>query len=137
LAVRMYRSKPGVLFLSCVMSVAVHCSFAVGCYLIACGLPGNHLSLADHFVVMPLSAATQVIPLPLGPFEAVLDCLYSHVPVAGEPIMKGQGLLVALVYRLITLLIAALGAFYYLGNRGEVAQVMHEAEREEAGKLAT
>lgn len=137
LAVRMYRSKPGVLFLSCVMSVGVHCSFAVGCYLIACGLPGNHLSLADHFVVMPLSAATQVIPLPLGPFEAVLDCLYSHVPVEGLPIAPNQGLVVALAYRLITLLIAALGLPYYLRNRAEVAQVMHEAEREEAGKLAT
>lgn len=137
LAVRMYRNKPGVLFFSCVLSVGVHCSFAVGCYLIACGLPGNHLSLADHFVVMPLSAATQVIPLPLGPFEAVLDCLYSHVPVAGTPILKGQGLVVALVYRLITLLIAGMGIFYYLGNRGEVAQVMHEAEHEESLELAT
>jgi glycosyltransferase 2 family protein len=127
-AVRMYRSKPGVLFFSSVMSVGVHCSFAVGCYLIACGLPGNHLSLAEHFVVMPLSAATQVIPLPFGPFEAVLDRLYSHIPVVGPPIVKGQGLVVALVYRLITLLIAALGTFYYLGNRREMAEVIHEAE---------
>lgn len=131
LAVRMYRSKPGVLLFACVLSVGVHCSFAAGCYLIACGLPGNHLSLSEHFVVMPLSAATQVIPLPFGPFEAVLDCLYSHVPVAGPAIAKGQGLLVALVYRLITLLIAALGAVYYLRNRGEVAEVMHESAGEE------
>lgn len=127
-AVRMYRSKPGVLFFASVLSVGVHCSFAIGCYLIACGLPGNHLSFAEHFVVMPLSAATQVIPLPLGPFEAVLDCLYSHVPVEGLPIVKGQGLVVALVYRLITLLIAALGAICYLRNRGEVAEVLHESE---------
>ena len=34
----------------------------------------------------------------------------------------------ALVYRLITLLIAALGVFYYLGNRREMAEVIHEAE---------
>jgi glycosyltransferase 2 family protein len=127
-AVRMYRTQPGVLILSSVISVGVHCLFAAGCYLIACGLPGNHLSLANHFVVMPLSAATQVIPLPLGPFEAVLDCLYTHVPVAGPSIGVGQGLVVALVYRLITLLIAALGVFYYFGNRREMAEVMHEAE---------
>ena len=77
---------------------------------------------------MPLSAATQEIPLPLGPFEAVLDCLYTHVPVAGPPIAVGQGLIVALAYRLITLLIAALGVVYYLGNRREMAEVIHEAE---------
>ena len=29
------------------MTVGVHSLFAVGCYLIACGLPGNHLSLAS------------------------------------------------------------------------------------------
>jgi glycosyltransferase 2 family protein len=131
-AVRMYNHKPGVLAITCTMSVAVHCLFAVGVYLIACGLPGNHLTLANHFVVMPVSAATQVIPLPIGPFEAVLDYLYTHVPIAGPVIVAGQGLVVALVYRLITLLIAASGVVYYFGNRREMAEVIHEAEQEEA-----
>ena len=36
----------------------------------------------------------------------------------------------ALAYRLITVLIAALGVFYYFGNRREMAEVMHEAEQE-------
>ena len=72
----------------------------------------------------------QMIPVPLVPFQLVLDFLYTHVPVAGPPIIVGQGLVVALVYRLITLLIAALGAFDYLGNRREMAEVIHEAEKE-------
>jgi uncharacterized protein (TIRG00374 family) len=126
-AVRMYRSKPGVLVLSSVMTVGVHCSFAVGCWLIACGLPGHHLSLAQHFVVMPLSAAMQVIPFPIGPTEFALEFLYRYTPPG---IAEGQGLVVALVYRIITLLIAALGIFYYFGNRREMAEVMHEAEEE-------
>ncbi len=46
-AVRMYRHLPVVMIVSSVMSVGVHCSFAIGYYLIACGLPGNHLSLAS------------------------------------------------------------------------------------------
>ncbi len=129
-AVRMYNRKPLALIVSSLMSVGVHGFFAVGCYLIARGLPGNYLSLADHFVVMPLSCATGVLPLPFGPFEFVLEFLYTHVPVAGAPIAVGQGLVVALVYRLITLLIAALGGFYYLGNRREMAEVIHEAEGE-------
>ncbi len=135
-AVRLYRHKPLVLFLSSLMSIGVHCTFSVGLYLIACGLPGNHLTLADHFVVIPVSNVAGVLPLPAGPFEAVLDSLYSIVPVAGPPIAAGQGLVVALIYRLITLLIAALGIPYYLGNRREMAEVMHEAEDAEDGEDA-
>jgi glycosyltransferase 2 family protein len=127
-AVRMYNRKPMVLALSCLMTVGVHLSFAFGCYLIARGLPGNYLSLADHLVVMPLSAATGVIPLALGPLEFVLDFFYANVPVTGPHIAAGQGLAVALVYRLITLLIAGLGVFYYFGNRREMAEVIHESE---------
>ena len=127
-AVRMYNRKPRALAIASLLTVGVHSSFAIGCYLIACGLPGNHLSLADHFVVMPLSSAMGVLPLPMGPFEFVLDFLYTNVPVAGPPIAAGQGLVVALVYRFITLLIAAMGIFYYLGNRREMVEVIHEAE---------
>ena len=129
-AVRMYNRKPLVLLNSSIMSIGVHTGFAIGCYLIACGLPGNHLSLANHFVAIPLSCATGVIPLPVGPFEIVLEFLYTHVPVSGPPIAVGQGLVVALVYRLITVLIATLGVFYYLTNRREMAEVIHEAEQE-------
>jgi glycosyltransferase 2 family protein len=130
-AVRMYNRKPGVLFFSAVLTVGVHVVFAIGCYLIACGLPGNHLSLADHLVVVPLSNATSVIPLAIGPLEAALEYFYSVVPTAsGVAIANGQGLLVALVYRLITGLIASMGIFYYFGHGREMAEVMHEAEEE-------
>jgi glycosyltransferase 2 family protein len=130
-AVRMYNKKPLVLTVSAIMTVGVHGSFAIGCYFIACGLPGNHLSLSQHFVVMPLSAAMQVIPFPIGPTEAALDYLYQVVPASGPAIIVGQGLVVALVYRIITVLIAAMGIRYYFGNRREMAEVMHEAEAEE------
>ncbi len=129
-AVRMYNRKPGTLALSCLMTVGVHCLFALGCFCIACGLPGNHLSVADHFVVVPLSSATGILPLPMGPFEAVLDYFYVNVSAPPLNVVAGQGLLVALVYRLITLLIASCGVYYYLGNRRELREVMHEAETE-------
>jgi glycosyltransferase 2 family protein len=131
-AVRMYNKKPMVLLVSSIMTIGVHGSFAIGCYFIACGLPGNHLSLTQHFVVMPLSAAMQVIPLPIGPTESALDYLYQIVPAAGPAIIVGQGLVVALAYRIITVLIAAMGIRYYFTNRGEMKDVMHEAEAEEA-----
>ena len=130
-AVRMYRRKPRVLFLSSLMSIGVHSLFATSIYLIARGLMVKEISLGSHFVIMPLSAATGVLPLPLGPFEFVLEFLYTHVPVAaGAIVPKGQGLVVALCYRLITVMIAALGMYYYLGNRKEVTEAMHESEME-------
>jgi len=128
-AVRTYRGKPGVLAGSALMSVFVHGLFATGLFFIALGLPGDDLSLPTHWVVGPLAAATGVIPLPLGPFEFVLEYLYTHVP-APVVIAAGQGLVVALAYRLITLLIAAVGVCYYLGSRQELAEVIHEVELE-------
>jgi glycosyltransferase 2 family protein len=129
-AVRMYRRRPGMLLLTSLMSVCVHCSFAICCYLIACGLPGNVLPLGKHFVIMPLSGAMGVLPLPMGPFEFVLDKLYV-LAAEGVVIAKGQGLLVALTYRLMSLIIAVGGVFYYFGNRRELAEVIHEAEEAE------
>ncbi len=127
-AVMLYRRKPMVLFISSLMSVCVHCLFSISIYFIARGLPGDVLSLGAHFVIWPLSSAVGVLPLPFGPTEFVLEFLYTHVPQAGIAIPKGQGLVVALCYRLITVLIASLGVFCYLGNRREVAKAIHEEE---------
>lgn len=135
-AVRLYNTKLPVLTLSSLASVGVHCLIAFSCYLIACGLafgPSNpHLSAASHFVMVPMSNVTGVIPLPLGPFEFVLDSLYKYVSVnEGVKIAAGQGLVVALAYRLTTVLVLFFGIPYYFGNRREMAEVMHEAEEEE------
>lgn len=128
-AVRMYRDKPKVLIVSSMMSVGVHCLFAASIYLIARGLMVDQISLGSHLVIVPLSNATGVLPLLAGPFEFVLEFLYTHVPLpAGAAVAVGQGLVIALCYRLITVLIAAAGAPYYFGNRAEVRDAMHDNE---------
>ncbi len=38
--------------------------------------------------------------------------------------------MVALCYRLITVLVAALGIGYYIGNRREVSEAIHENEQD-------
>ena len=129
-AVRMYRTKPGVLVLSSVMTVGVHCS--VRRRLLPHRLPGCRAIISRWPSISwscRLSAAMQVIPLPIGPTEVMLELLYRYTPV-GPAIAEGQGLVVALVYRLISMLIAVLGVLYYFGNRREMAEVMHEAEEE-------
>lgn len=127
-AIHIYRGKPVVMLNSSIMTVGVHCSFAIGVYFIACGLPGDVHTLANHFVMVPLASATQVIPLSVGPFEGALALLYAKVPDANLHIAAGQGLVVALAYRVIMLLIAALGLPYYFGNRKDVQEAMHDAE---------
>jgi glycosyltransferase 2 family protein len=127
-AMRMYRRKPMVLFVAAVLSIGVHGLFAMGVYCIARGLPGNFHSLGAHFVIMPLSSATGVLPWAIGPFEIVLDSLYANVPLAGPPIAPHQGFVVALGYRVITVLIAMVGAVYCFISRKEVAEAMHEVE---------
>ncbi len=126
-ATAMYRRKPLVLAAGAIMSVGVHSLFTVGIFFIAVGLFGNllpqPLTLKSHFVIAPLSAATGVIPFSIGPFEAVLSYLYQWV--GGTQNALAQGLVVALGYRIITVLIAVVGLAYYFGARREVAEAMH------------
>ncbi len=127
-AFRLYRRQPGVLLAAAAMSVVVHSLFTLGVYLIAHGLSEDAHTLGAHFAAVPLSSAAGVIPLPLGPFEAVLDFLYAAIP-GRVRIPAGQGLVVALAYRIVTVLVAAVGIGYYLGARREVSEVLQEAQQ--------
>ena len=62
--------------------------------------------LTDHLVAIPTSAATQVIPVPIGPLEGTLDNVYARVNIAVPATVPGQGFVVALAYRLVTVVIA-------------------------------
>jgi uncharacterized membrane protein YbhN (UPF0104 family) len=106
-----------MLIATTLMSAGVHVSYAVGIYLTACGLYDRVAPLGTQLVLVPLAASAGVLPLPLGPFEAVLEYLYSH---SGMPLH--QGLIVALAYRIASLLIAAIGMVYYLSSRAEIRE---------------
>lgn len=131
-AIRIYRSRWGVLLVSALLSVGVHTLSTISVYLVARGLPGNCPSLADHFVMIPLAFVTGVLPLPgngLGAFEAVVKTLYELVP-ADVQVAEGYGFVVSLCYRAVTVVIALIGVCYYLASRKEIATVLAEAERE-------
>lgn len=131
-AVRLYRRRLPMLFLAGLLSVLVHALCTMGIFLVAKGLPGTAPSLADHFVMVPLAMVTGVLPLPvngLGAFETVMAFLYQRIP-SGLAVTGGQGLVVALGYRAITIVIALVGVVYYLGSRRDVASVLEQAEIE-------
>ncbi len=48
----------------------------------------------------------------------------------GRMLTANEGLMVALGYRVITVLIAAVGICYYLGSREQLAEALHEADLE-------
>jgi uncharacterized membrane protein YbhN (UPF0104 family) len=132
-AVAMYRRKPNILLATVGLSLLTHFCSTFGFYMISRGLPDASATLVDHFVIVPLGMLAGVVPLPLnalGAVEVALEKLYLFVPaaVAGG---KSQGLLVAIVYRLITIGVALVGAYYYLGYRREVADVLKTAEAEQ------
>jgi uncharacterized membrane protein YbhN (UPF0104 family) len=131
-AVRMYRRQPLFLLFILAMSLFIHCSYAVGIYLIAKALPGEDPSFASNFVVTPIAMVAGAAPLPggFGAMEGALAFMYHALSPAG--VMVIQGLVIALAYRVITLLIALIGALYYVADRGEVRELVAEAQHEPA-----
>ena len=131
-AKRMYYSRWSVLVVATVMSFGVHTLNSIAIWLIARGLLSQAPSLAAHFVVVPLAMATGALPLApngLGTFEFTVEFLYRNLP-GGIAVGLSDGFLVALGYRLITVLIALVGVFIHVTSRREVTEVMHEAEAE-------
>jgi hypothetical protein len=126
-ALRIYRRRVGVLFLTCLMSLGTHALLVLAIYFVASGLFAQHPSLATHCVIVPISMTANA--LPIGVFEAVLDLLYRAVSAGAVP--KSQGFVVALGFRLITILIGVVGVIYYLSARRQVADLVKEAEVEE------
>ncbi len=129
-AIRMYRSRQKVLWLALFISIIVHCSMATTYYLIATGLPGQAPSYASHFIIAPLSTLVAILPVMmngLGVQETATKAIYASIP-SDVAVTPGLGLLVSLTYRVMTLLVAGIGAIYYLSRRREVAIVMHDVE---------
>jgi glycosyltransferase 2 family protein len=126
---RMYYQHFWVMPLAVILSVGVHSFYSIAIWLIAIGLLSDAPSLGSHFVIVPTAMATGAIPLApngLGTFELVVKTLYQYLP-GGTEAAASAGLLVALGYRLVTVLIAAVGAAIYFASRREMSKVLHEA----------
>ena len=115
------------------VALGIHLSLPASLYLLAAAIFDHPPSLAEHFIIVPLSLVAGALPLTpggLGEFEVAMDVLYNLVPVEG----KDYGIIVALAYRLATILIAAMGVVYYWSSRREVTEILEEAEREQKGQ---
>ncbi|MDR2705578.1 MAG: flippase-like domain-containing protein [Planctomycetaceae bacterium] len=119
----LYRNRKICLLKAFAITFLVHIPFGISLYLIAQGLFGSVPNLIDHIMLYNVVNLTAMIPLAAGPFEFVLEQVYPLFSVDGVKMGIGIGLVVALGYRLISILVAGLGIIYYLSSRDEIKEV--------------
>jgi len=129
LALRVYRLRWRTVCGATLMSMVSHGLFALAIFLIAKALFTRVPTLGEHLLIVPLGATAGMLPFPggLGAFEFAMQKLYEIIP-AGD--IEATGVLVALVYRLMTILVATVGAWLYWAGRSEVRGLLQEAQRE-------
>lgn len=132
-AALVYRQQRDVLWMCILLTIGIHCLVVLMFYFCSRALPDEAPSLVGQFAVVPIGMLSGAIPLPgggLGAFEAVMEMLYATIsPVTPAPV--GQGLLIALTYRVLTICVSLIGVGYYLRGRREVDEAYHQAELEE------
>jgi glycosyltransferase 2 family protein len=111
------------------LGISVHTLLTFALYLAAVAILPDAPSLGSHFIIVPLSMVAGALPFTpagLGTFEVAMDQLYLLVPVPP----CSDGILVAMAYRLMTIVIAMVGVGYYWTSRREVRQLLDEAEHQ-------
>ena len=128
--VNIYRSRPGTIVVSFMLSIGVNLCFVIGIFAIAAGITQTYPSVAEHFMVAPLSMVANAVPLPggVGGMEFALPLLYRGVAEVAVP--ESHGVVVAFAFRFVLLSIAAIGAFAWFLNRNQLKTMMDEKEDE-------
>jgi uncharacterized protein (TIRG00374 family) len=131
-AIHLYRTQRWVMAYSLFISLFVQLLVSLSVWLVAKGLPGKSLTLGENILAVPLAGLVGALPITpsgLGAFEGVLEFLYQKIGAPGT-IDPGQGFVVALAFRVITMIVALPGIYYIVRGRRTVAAMMHEAEEE-------
>lgn len=132
-AALVYRQNRDVLWWSILLTVGIHCLMVLMFYCVANAMSKQAPTLVSHLGVIPIGMLCGAIPLPgggLGAFEAIMEFLYATIsPVSPAPV--GQGLLIALTYRVLTITVSLIGVGFYLRRRRDVDEAVHQAELEE------
>jgi uncharacterized protein (TIRG00374 family) len=136
--VSVYRDEKRRVLQACSISLISNTLFILSFYFVAQGLPVQAPTLVQHFVIVPvanLAGAIPATPSGLGTMELAVDKLYQAVPTA-KPIPAGDGTLVALGQRATMILVAVGCLAFYVLQRGDLREAMHEIEEVEAATEA-
>lgn len=127
---RMFHEHPVALFVSILMSLGVHGGLTLSIYLIARGLYSDPPTLAEHYIIVPIALLASTLPITpagLGIFEGAMTWLYDVVPA--EPTLA-SGIMVALVFEMVKVIVATLGILFYWTANEEVRGSLEEAEHQ-------
>ncbi len=121
-----YRHHRLYLFAAIAIGLLTHCLLITAFWAIGQGLPVHATTFQENLLLVPTSlfaGAVPATPSGLGTMEAVVELLYQ---ATGAPV--GDGTMVALAYRVATILMAGVGAIYYFSARKKVDNLLHEAD---------
>lgn len=121
-ALRLLRHQHLTLLGVIAASVSVHALLALSIYLISCGAYTDCPTLQEHLMVVPPALAAGAMPLApggLGYQEAAIAKLFETLPNVPEGY---SGMLVATIYRLVTVVIAGIGLPFYWSKRTQETQ---------------
>ena len=121
-----YRHHRAALFAAIATGVITHCLVITAFWAIERGLPVHAATFAENLLLVPTSlfaGAVPATPSGLGTMEAAVELLYRTIGAA-----KGDGTMVALAYRVATIVMATVGAAYYLMARRNVKEMIHAAD---------
>lgn len=127
---RMFHRHPLALLAALGMSLCVHIGLTSSVTMIAHGLYTSPPTVAEHFVIVPiglLASALPITPAGLGVFEAAIHWLYETVPA--EPTLA-SGILVALCFEIVRVLVAVIGTVFYWTSHDEVRNTLAQARAE-------
>ncbi len=102
------------------MSCVVHALLTIGMYIVSISLYSNAPSLREHFLTVPPAFAAAALPLApggLGVQEMAVAKLFEELPNLSQDF---TGLVVAIVFRIEIIAIAAIGGIFYLMGAREL-----------------
>lgn len=127
----LYQTRRRVIIGSVLLSLVSHSALIGGFYVGALAILPWVPTLGEHFYFMPLAELCGVVvPLPggIGALEGAIQ--YFYMQVAGADVTqeaaREAGFVAALMFRAVTLLIAAVGASYYLASRQQIRATLDE-----------
>ncbi len=113
----LYQKRPAVLLGATLMAVVGHCLMIGALYCCALGLGGWAPSLASHLYLTPAAEIIGLIPTPSGIGPQELAITEGYAAVAGSQVSpetaKRAGLFAGIAFRLMHMLIAAVGAVFF------------------------
>lgn len=140
--VELYQSQTGLLGAALGLSLAGHIGLIGGFYLCGLAMQPQIPSLLTHYYFMPIAELFSVlIPTPggIGALEGAIQRFYVALMSNTLPAAQAAaaGFVAAMAFRAVQLLVAGIGAVYYLISRDEISAAIAAAEEPQAEATET